>query len=241
MAGVLAVYWRFLGGHLGKAATAKLRRLRLRANPVSAQGWLWSAVGFACGFLALNGLKVVVNTLADATPAAPPDISKLPPYAVLAYVFMISLVAGVTEEAGLRGYLQGQLEPVYGPARAILIGGLAFWVGHFLQFASKPILFFASIWYFLAAAILLGVPAWLCNSIVPSVVLHALGDIAFTLFFLWRTSHHAFADKAAFGDAFFNRSAIAAILGAAGAFLAYRQLATRRSDSGAAQKSAVPG
>ena len=69
--------------------------------------------------------------------------------------------------------MQGPIERRHGPAIAILLTGSVFGFAHFTHPETALIL----MPYYLAAAAIYGVLAYLTNSILPSVVLHAAGDV----------------------------------------------------------------
>jgi membrane protease YdiL (CAAX protease family) len=230
---ILFFYW-----HLLSATPA--RRAGLRANPITPLQWSWALIAFGFGFTAINATKVVLNTWLDLPVSAPPEIGKVPLASVVAYVFMLSLVAAVTEEAGFRGFMQGPLERSHGPFVAILIGGVIFWIGHILQFAGAYRLFLLSIWYFLAASALMGAIAWLTNSILPSLAAHAIGDFLFTLLTLWAFAHGFNLEKTSPGSTPFHLAILIAVIAVALALWAFRRLAGSRRQTASADHSGSP-
>ena len=82
-------------------------------------------------------------------------------------------MAGVVEEAAFRGYMQGGIERRHGPVVAILVTGGLFGFAHF----SHPEVGLILLPYYLAVATVYGTLAYLTNSIYPSMVLHAGGNI----------------------------------------------------------------
>src|SRR5207237_7477117 len=87
------------------------------------------------------------------------------------------VVAGVVEETSFRGYMQGPVERRYGPAIAILLTGILFGLAHF----THPEVGLILMPYYLAVVAVYGALAYLTNSIFPSMVLHAGGNILSTL------------------------------------------------------------
>jgi hypothetical protein len=86
-------------------------------------------------------------------------------------LIMISLIAGVSEESGFRGYIRGPLQRVYGPVFAIGLSALLFWAAHLNHangVARFPALF--------TMGIALGVLTFSSRSIVPSILTHVLAD-----------------------------------------------------------------
>ena len=96
---------------------------------------------------------------------------------------MSSCVAGITEEAAFRGYMQGPVERRYGLAPAILVNGTVFGL---LHFPNHPDAVLTMLPYYLAVAAVYGGITWSCNSILPALVLHVGGDI-WSLTRLWIT------------------------------------------------------
>ena len=84
--------------------------------------------------LQLAALAVVTSSVIrlPERSCAPPEFSgNLPSLTVLVYVLQFSLVAGVSEEAGFRGYMQVPLEQCYGAVAAILLVALVYRLAHF--------------------------------------------------------------------------------------------------------------
>jgi membrane protease YdiL (CAAX protease family) len=96
---------------------------------------------------------------------------------------MASIVAGVTEEAAFRGYMQGPIERRYSLAAAILVSGTAFGLLHFPNHPSDVLLMLP---YYIAVSAVYGGLTWAANSILPALVLHSGGDVI-SLGRLWMT------------------------------------------------------
>jgi len=106
-------------------------------------------------------------------------MSAYPTYVVIPMLVMASLVAPICEEAGFRGYTQVPLERRYGPGTAILISSIFFALAHVTHGLFPPQLFL----YFLGGLIV-GVSAYLTNSILPGIVIHIFADLTF-FFLVW--------------------------------------------------------
>ncbi len=171
---VLWLLWKYLNGSGWPETTSDLRRARLRANSVSLPAWKWALVAGGSAIVALTGLWIVTGNLVKMPPNQLPDMSAYPTYVVVLGLMMASLVAPISEEAGFRGYIQGPLEKNYGPIAAILISSIAFSLAHLTHGAFPPKLFL----YFLGGVIL-GLPAYLTNSILPGIVVHIFADLVF--------------------------------------------------------------
>jgi membrane protease YdiL (CAAX protease family) len=171
----LWAYWRYIGGRWGAGASAALRRQNLRANKLSLRLWGASLAAGLIGFASLVALLVLAARLVPL-PAASPIVTPpdMPVVTALSLLVMASLVAGVTEEAAFRGYMQGPIERRYGLAFAILVSGTLFGL---LHFPTHPADVLWMLPYYVAVSAVYGGLTWAANSILPALVLHAGGDI----------------------------------------------------------------
>lgn len=180
----LWAYWRYVGGRIGSPATAEARRQRLRAHPVPPASWPMAIVTGLIGFgalLTLVALMARVMAMPTTTPIeAPPG---MPPATMFTLLTMSSFVAGVTEEAGFRGYMQGAIEQRYGLPAAILVSGTMFGV---LHFPNHPDAVLQMLPYYVAVSAVYGGLTWATNSILPALALHVGGDV-WSLTRLWLT------------------------------------------------------
>jgi membrane protease YdiL (CAAX protease family) len=184
MAIYLWIYWRYIGGRLGSDPGAETRRTLLRANPVPADTWPLAMVTGLVGFGALLSLIAVMARLVTMPEAPPMNVpAGMPMPTVVLLLIMSSIVAGVTEEAGFRGYMQGPIERRYGLAVAILVNGAMFGL---LHFTNHPEAVVPMLPYYIAVAAVYGGIVWATDSILPSLVLHAGGDV-WSLTRLWGT------------------------------------------------------
>jgi membrane protease YdiL (CAAX protease family) len=171
----LWAYWQFIGGRWGESAATAKRRQSLRANTLSRRVWMASLAAGAIGFGALVGLLVVAARLvllpASSPIVTPPD---MPVVTAVALIVMASIVAGVTEDAAFRGYMQGPIERRYGLAIAILVTGTLFGL---LHFPTHPADVLWMLPYYIAVSAVYGGLTWAANSILPALVLHIAGDI----------------------------------------------------------------
>ena len=185
----MAIYlwflWRYLRGEGWPSATAEARRVSLRANPVSADAWGMSLFAGMLGFAALMPFVIVLGRLvrlpAESQPINVP--AHMPFVTVFLLLVMASVVAGVVEEAGFRGYMQGPIERRHGAIVALLLNGVVFGALHFTH---HPAAVLTMLPYYVAVTLIFGGLAWATNSILPGLVMHALGDV-FSLTRLWAT------------------------------------------------------
>jgi membrane protease YdiL (CAAX protease family) len=99
-------------------------------------------------------------------------LDNMPLWVAFTVVIMSSIVAGICEETGFRGYMQAPLEKKYGPSRAIIITSVIFVLIHLSHSWASPILphiFFASV--------LLGILAYKTGSLIPGIIGHSILDI----------------------------------------------------------------
>lgn len=181
----LAWLWltfRYFGGRGWPASTSADRRRALRAGKITRAQWGWSAVYFV---LFLVVLTSVVNTVYrfQVIPEEPFDLSMMPWWTLYPGLIMVSITAGVSEEAGFRGYMQGGLERRFGVVGAIAVTSLLFWLLH-LNHADG-----AARWAILIAmAAMLGALTYCAGSIWPAILTHAGLD---TIFFVTSASDTA--------------------------------------------------
>jgi membrane protease YdiL (CAAX protease family) len=169
----LWVFWRYLGGAGWPQSTAGVRRMHRRATRLPEDVWAAALLAGAIGLVALVLLLGIVNRLVRLPAQATGDLSRLPLPTLLVLLLMSSIVAGVAEESAFRGYMQGPIERRHGPLIAILVTGSLFGVAHL----THPEVGLMLMPYYLAVAAIYGMLAYLTNSILPSMVLHAGGNV----------------------------------------------------------------
>ncbi|MCP3978419.1 MAG: CPBP family intramembrane metalloprotease [bacterium] len=166
----LWVVFRFFSGAWGPASTSARRRAAMGARRLSAREWravlptCLAAVVFIISTTIL--LYRIIEVPGDA--AAMPELPWWSQYVML---LMISLVAGVSEEAGFRGYMLGGLLRRHGAGVAVGVSSVMFWLAH-LNHASgyaravSLILMGATLSYLTICT----------RSILPAIVAHATAD-----------------------------------------------------------------
>ena len=184
MAVYLWLYWRFAGGAIGPRDSAAFRRASLRANPLSPDVW---GMALFTGFVGFGALVALIVMMAELVvmPASQPIVTpaNMPPTTTFALIAMSSVVAGVTEEAGFRGYMQGPIEQHYGIVAGVLINGAMFGL---LHAPNHPHAVLSMLPYYMAVAGVYGGIVWATDSILPAVALHVGGDV-WSLGRLWLT------------------------------------------------------
>jgi membrane protease YdiL (CAAX protease family) len=168
----LWLFWRWVQGAGWPRSTSEARRVSCRANALSDEVWGPALVAGLLGLATLVLSLRVVNRLVTLPAQRTVGLEHLPLLTAIALVIMGSLVAGVVEESAFRGYMQGPIERRHGPVVAILLTGTLFGFLHF----THPETTLTLMPFYLAVAVIYGALAYLTNSILPGVVLHASGN-----------------------------------------------------------------
>ena len=169
----LWLFWRYARGDGWPASTRPARRANLRDLRLADDVWAAALVAGGLGLVTLVLLFGAVNRLVRLPQQQSPDLSQIPLVTVASLVLMSAAVAGIVEEVSFRGYMQRPIERRHGPVVAILVTGLAFGFMHF----THPEVTLRLIPYYLAVAAIYGGLAYLTNSILPGLVLHAGGNV----------------------------------------------------------------
>lgn len=175
IAAVLWLMWLYLGGKGWPKSTAATRKRLLRARRVSRAAFAWSLVAGLLAIAAVAGYWIVLFRLVrlPANPLLPQNFVS-GPLMIAAFTVGASLVAPITEESAVRGYLQSALEREFRPATAVLLSSVVFAAAHVSQGAMWPKLFL----YFLVG-LTFGTIAYLTNSILPAIPVHFIADVTF--------------------------------------------------------------
>jgi len=168
----LWLFWRYLQGAGWPRSTAEARRANLRAHRLSDDVWVSALLADGLGIATLVVFLRVMNRLVRLPQTQHPDLSQVSFVTLLFILLMGSAVAGIVEEASFRGYMQRPIERRHGPVVAILVTGTLFGFAHFTHLEVTLSL----MPYYLAVAAIYGTLAYLTNSILPGLVLHASGN-----------------------------------------------------------------
>ncbi len=166
-------FWKYVRGEGWPRSTSEARRAGCRANNLT--GEVLGAALFA-GVLGLTALVLfssLTNRLVRLPSHPPEDLSRFPILTLASLLITSALVAGVAEESAFRGYMQGPIERRHGPLVAILVTGGLFGFAHF----THPEVGLILLPYYVAVAAVYGTLAYLTNSILPSLILHAGGNV----------------------------------------------------------------
>jgi membrane protease YdiL (CAAX protease family) len=175
MGGVLWAYWKYFGGSWWPKSTAEVRRNRFRATRMPATVWKWSLLAAMFFVVVVQSSFVVTFRLIEFPAeafAAAYRFGEAPVWLAWLAIIMASLVAGICEEIGFRGYMQVPLEKRYGSIVGITIVSIVFVGSHLNQAWAPPILF-----HIFAISAMLGVLAYVSGSLIPGIIGHAVMDI----------------------------------------------------------------
>jgi len=173
MAVYLWIYWRYVRGHGWPRWTAAARRAGSRANPVPDEVWGPALLAGVLGLIGVLLFQGVLSRLLVLPQQRDLEVSRYPVITVLLWVLMSAVVAGVVEETSYRGYIQRPIEHRHGPVIAILVTGTAWGFLHF----THPEVGLVLLPYYMAVAVVYGTLAHLTDSTLPSMVLHAGGNV----------------------------------------------------------------
>ncbi len=174
MGASLWLYWKYFSGSWWPRSTAEARRNNFRAIRLSASVWKWSMVGTFFFLVILQSTTVLTFRLIEFPAEASADygLNALPVWQAWITIIMASLVAGICEETGFRGYMQAPLEERYGPAAGITITSIVFTIFHLHQAWAQSVLF-----QIFALSVLFGILAYASGSLIPSIIAHTITDI----------------------------------------------------------------
>jgi membrane protease YdiL (CAAX protease family) len=172
----LWVYWKLFSGSWASGKTTITWKENFRKTKLSPSVWKWGLTG-AVFFVILIQASFVITFRLMEVPVAKLTadykmLDSMPVWVAWAIIIMSSIVAGICEETGFRGYMQVPLEKKYGPRVAIILTSFVFMLIHLTKSWSAPILphiFFASV--------LLGILAWKSGSLIPGIIGHSILDI----------------------------------------------------------------
>jgi membrane protease YdiL (CAAX protease family) len=183
MIAFLWAYLRFFSGHWGSLSSREKRASLFRRTRLPRRIWRLSLLAAALIVLIeQSGLVLTFRILefpAERFLVEYDFVNAFPTWVGWLVVIMISVVAGICEETGFRGYMQVPMEKRYSPFLSIAIVSIVFVLVHLHQAWSGPILmqiFFLSV--------LFGTIAYYSGSLIPGIIAHIIMDI-FNFSFWW--------------------------------------------------------
>lgn len=231
----LWLMWQYLGGKGWPRRKSLQRRVLLRANPVPAAAYGWSAVAGLLGITSLAGFWIVMFRLVpmEANPLLPGRFSFSPLFMV-AVLIGASLLAPIMEESAVRGYLQTVLERDFSAGTAVVLSSLIFSLAHVTQGVVWPKLLF----YFLVG-VLFGLLALLNDSILPVIPVHIAGDLIFFVF-VWPHDQTRSLIWQSGSDLWFWLHVAQTVIFAAASVLALRRIRRARTAATAGKTTVRP-
>lgn len=165
----LAMVW--LNGRGWPRSNGPTRRFNLRLWRPEPDAWTRHRGEIVGLILAIVAIYVFWDL--SSPPRAITDFSPYPTTSYRISLFVMgALVSGVTEEIAFRGYMQSQLERI-GPAFAVLVTSVVFALMH-ITHGLIPLLVLLP--GYLMIGLCFSQLAYRTGSILPSMVLHVLGD-----------------------------------------------------------------
>jgi membrane protease YdiL (CAAX protease family) len=169
-------FWKFFSGAWGAGNSAAVRRAGFRFTRLPPAVWKWGIAG-ALFFVVMVQASFVITFRIIEFPAAKftadyKVLDSFPLWAAWLILITSSIVAGICEETGFRGYMQAPMEKKYGPVAAIILTSVIFTLihlGHTWAWPILPHIFFASV--------LLGMLAYKSGSLIPGIIGHSILDI----------------------------------------------------------------
>ena len=176
---ILIFFWMYFSGKWKPSNTQAFRRFCMRQINLKKPVWIWGLVAAFFIVLFLHFSFILTFRIVEFQPVIFKTLSfinDVPALQAWSAIIGISMVAGICEEIGYRGYLQKPIEHKYGPAAAISISSLVFVVIHLHQAWLGSILvpaFFIS--FFIS--FMIGYLAYATNSLIPGIIAHVTFDI----------------------------------------------------------------
>jgi membrane protease YdiL (CAAX protease family) len=166
-------FWKYVNGAGWPRSTAEIRKKIVRANQLSSEVW---GAAIIAGILGLVSLIIFSGLLNRIVKLPQQDVSELShvPFASMFFILLMSAaVAGVTEESAFRGYMQKPIEQRHGPVIAIFVTGIVFGLMHY----THPETTLTLMPFYIFVAVIYGTLAYITNSILPGMILHAVGNV----------------------------------------------------------------
>ncbi len=175
MVSILILFWMYFSGKWRPSNTQAFRRFCIRQINLKKPVWIWGLVAAFFIVLFLHSSWILTFRIVEFHPEVFKTLSfinDVPPLQAWSAIIGISMVAGICEEIGYRGYLQKPLEKKYGPIVAISISSIIFIVIHLHQAWLGGIIVSA---FFIS--FMLGYLAYATNSLIPGIIAHITFDI----------------------------------------------------------------
>ena len=168
-------FWMYFSGSWNPVSTQEFRKFCFRQVKLKKDVWIWGMIG-SLGFFGIVNLNWVLTfrfvQFEPETYKTAVFLNDMPLGLAWAAIIMSSLVAGIIEEIGFRGYMQTPLEKKYGAFKGILITAIIFFIAHLHQAWTNSIEI-----QIIIISIMIGYLAYATNSLIPGIIAHVLFDI----------------------------------------------------------------
>jgi membrane protease YdiL (CAAX protease family) len=175
MGAILILYWMYFSGRWKPANTKVFRRFRMRQIKLKRSVWIWSLVAVFFSFILFHSGWILTFRIVEFQPEifkTASFLNELPAWKAWPAILMASLVAGICEEIGYRGYMQTPLEKKYGPLVGISITAIVFVLVHLHQAWMSDVLV-----QMIVISFMVGILAYATNSLLPGIIAHVTLDI----------------------------------------------------------------
>lgn len=175
MALFLVFYWKYFSGNWKPKTTKRFRKFCFRQIKLPVRSWIWGLVAAGALVLFLSFGLALTFRIVEFQPEVFKTarfLENLPPWMAWAFIIMASMVAGICEEIGFRGYMQTPMEEAYGRIVAIIITSLVFVIVHLHQAWAGGILV-----HIFVISVMIGYLAYAANSLLPGIIAHISFDI----------------------------------------------------------------
>jgi membrane protease YdiL (CAAX protease family) len=172
---ILIFYWIYFSGKWKPSNTQAFRRFCMRQIKLKRKVWIWGLLSAFSLFLFVTSGLVFTFRLVEFQPEifkTLRHLNDLPTWVAWSVIIMGSLVAGICEEIGFRGYMQAPLERKYGPVVSISIVSLVFVIVHLHQAWAAGVLV-----HIFVISFMIGYLAYSTQSLIPGIIAHASFDI----------------------------------------------------------------
>ena len=177
MAVVLVFYWMYFSGKWAPLSTQAFRSACIRQTRLKRSVWTWGLLAALSIFILMHMSWSFMFRLYEFQPEifkTASYLNELPAWTSWSIIVMASLVAGICEEVGFRGYMQVPLEKKYGPVVGISITSVIFILVHLHQawaggLAAGMIIF--------GMSFIIGYLAYATKSLLAGIIAHVTFDI----------------------------------------------------------------
>jgi membrane protease YdiL (CAAX protease family) len=221
---LLWLAWRYAGGSGPPLSTQAWRRASLRGRMIDVPRFLLALGAGGCALVALIGLWIVLFQTGAMQGNRVPDFAQYPLMTVAMVIATAAVMGAMTEEAAFRGYVQGLFERRWSAAIAIGVTALLLAPGH----AATQGFALPTFVFYLLVDVMLGTTAYLCDSIVPSVLIHAAGLAAF-FGWIWPHDGARMIGSAALEETWFWVHVAQIVVFGGASIVTYRRLAAAGS------------